>query len=151
MSASADDSLSETELLGQMTYVCSFAFAVSTLTKHLPYRSLIFAAMDTTSNALSRVFHLLAQHPDIQERLRNELVEAREQSSGTDVPYDTLVHLPYLDAVCRETLRMWVNVLLSTGKCWADICPLGILQSHWLVECRYLSCSTKLLTNGPEM
>ncbi|KAF5316745.1 hypothetical protein D9619_006488 [Psilocybe cf. subviscida] len=97
MSASADDSLSETELLGQMT-------------------SLIFAAMDTTSNALSRVFHLLAQHPDIQERLRNELVEAREQSSGTDVPYDTLVHLPYLDAICRETLRMWSHWLAE----WVD-------------------------------
>jgi cytochrome P450 len=72
--------------------------------------SLIFAAMDTTSNALSRVFHLLAQYPDVQERLRREIIEAREHNGGKDVPYDTVVSLPYLDAICRETLRMWVNM-----------------------------------------
>lgn len=65
--------------------------------------------MDTTSNALSRVFHILAQFPDIQERLRHEFAEAREQNGGEDLPYDTLISLPYLDGVCRETLRMWVN------------------------------------------
>lgn len=62
--------------------------------------------MDTTSNALSRVFHLMAEHPDVQQRLRHEIAEARDQNGGKDLPYDTLVHLPYLDAVCRETLRM---------------------------------------------
>lgn len=62
--------------------------------------------MDTTSNALSRVFHLLAQFPDVQERLRREFAEAKEQNGGKDLPYDTLVSLPYLDAVCRETLRV---------------------------------------------
>lgn len=62
--------------------------------------------MDTTSSALSRVFHLLAQFPDVQNRLRRELAEAREKNGGKDLPYDTLVHLPYLDAVYRETSRM---------------------------------------------
>lgn len=62
--------------------------------------------MDTTSNALCRIFHLLVEHPDVQERLRREIVEAREQNDGNDLPYDTLVHLPYLDALCRETLRV---------------------------------------------
>ncbi|KAF5319267.1 hypothetical protein D9619_008300 [Psilocybe cf. subviscida] len=46
------------------------------------------------------------QHTNVQERLRHEIVEATEQSGGKDVPYDTLVHLPYLDAICRETLRI---------------------------------------------
>jgi len=60
--------------------------------------------MDTTSGALSRTLHLLAQHPDVQEKLREEILEAKVE--GQDLSYDQLVSLPYLDAICRETLRM---------------------------------------------
>ena len=63
------------------------------------------AGVDTTSNAMSRVLHLLAEHPDIQEKLRSELVNAHE-TYGEDIPFDDLMTLPYLDAVCRETLRL---------------------------------------------
>ena len=63
------------------------------------------AGVDTTSNAMSRVLHLLAQNPDIQEKLRSELMSARE-TYGEDIPFDDLVALPYLDAICRETLRL---------------------------------------------
>ncbi len=63
--------------------------------------------MDTTSNALSHIIHLLAEHQDVQEKVRAEVTEARD---GQDIPYDQLVELPYLDAVCRETLRLWVSI-----------------------------------------
>ena len=76
----------------------------------LLHRSILFAAMDTTSNAMSRTLQLLAQHPDIQERLRREVVEARTHG---DLDYDQLHALPYLDAVCRETLRLYVRPLSS--------------------------------------
>ena len=39
--------------------------------------NLTFAAMDTTSNALARVLHLLSTHPDVQSKLRQEIVDAR--------------------------------------------------------------------------
>ena len=61
--------------------------------------------MDTTSNALSRILYLLAKHPSAQDRLREEIQEARG-NSDVDLAYDDLVKLPYLDAVCRETLRL---------------------------------------------
>ena len=65
--------------------------------------------MDTTSSALSRILHLLAQHPDIQEKLRREVTEVRAERG--DLPYDELTsHLPYLDAVVRETLRLYPPV-----------------------------------------
>ena len=74
--------------------------------------------MDTTSNALSRILHLLAQNPDVQDRLRAEIIEARGGPGGeTDPPYDDLIKLPYLDAVCRETLRVYAPVTLS-GRMW---------------------------------
>ena len=61
--------------------------------------------MDTTSNALSRVLHILCQRQDAQDKLRAEIRAAIEQY-GTEIPYDELSALPYLDAVCRETLRL---------------------------------------------
>ena len=63
----------------------------------------ILAGMDTTSNAISRLLHLLALHPDVQAKLRDELLDAGVREA---VPYDQLMELPYLDAVCRETLRL---------------------------------------------
>ncbi|OBZ67681.1 hypothetical protein A0H81_12357 [Grifola frondosa] len=38
-----------------------------------------------------------------QMSVRKEILEA---SNGEDLPYDVLIELPYLDAVCRETLRL---------------------------------------------
>ncbi|KAF5316334.1 hypothetical protein D9619_006490 [Psilocybe cf. subviscida] len=102
MTASKKESLTESELLGQMS-------------------SLIFAAMDTTSNALSRTLHLLAQHPDAQDRLRQELREAKEQNGGEDLSYDALVSLPYLDAICRETLRLYPPLSITHRKVIKDV------------------------------
>ncbi|KAK7466378.1 hypothetical protein VKT23_005102 [Stygiomarasmius scandens] len=88
MSAS-EDKLDEKEVIAQMS-------------------TLIFAAMDTTSNALSRILNLLSTHPDVQEKLRQELLEARRMSE--ELSYDALVELPFLDAICRETLRLYPPV-----------------------------------------
>lgn len=65
--------------------------------------------MDTTSNALSRIFGVLATHPEAQETLRQEILDARERIGDKDFTYDELEALPFLDAVCRETLRLWVH------------------------------------------
>ncbi|KAF5342999.1 hypothetical protein D9758_013703 [Tetrapyrgos nigripes] len=89
LEANDEDRLEEDEVLGQMSL-------------------LMFAAMDTTSSALARTFHLLAMHPEVQDKLRQELLEA--QQNNADIPYDQLVSLPYLDAVCRETLRLFSPV-----------------------------------------
>ena len=64
--------------------------------------------MDTTSNATSRLLHLLALNPSVQEKLREEILDAQ---AGEEVSYDTIMELPYLDAVCRETLRVYVVLL----------------------------------------
>ncbi|KAI0628909.1 cytochrome P450 [Trametes polyzona] len=85
MEASEEDKLPEEELTAQVA-------------------TFIFAAMDTTSTALAITLSLLAEHPDVQEKLRKEILEA--SPNGEDLAYDTLVSLPYLDAVCRETLRL---------------------------------------------
>lgn len=64
----------------------------------------MFAGHDTTSSALSHILFCLVQYPEAQDRLRKEIA-----SSGIlkgEVVYDDLMGLPFLDAVCRETLRL---------------------------------------------
>ena len=69
----------------------------------LVHRTLILAAMDTTSTALATALQLLSEHPEVHQKLRQEILDA---SRDQDLDYDALVSLPYLDAVCRETLRL---------------------------------------------
>jgi len=47
--------------------------------------------MDTTSDTLSRILRILAERPDVQQRLRAEIVEA---SLGGGSAYDHLMQLP---------------------------------------------------------
>jgi len=106
MEAEKDDKLSEEELVAQVSYV--YMLFVIQFYSRTP-RTLTFAAMDTTSSALSRIFWLLANHQDVQDKLRFEIREARKQETDSglgDLPYDELVNLPYLEAICRETLRL---------------------------------------------
>ena len=67
-------------------------------------KALTFAAMDTTAGALGRILFILSIHQDVQNKLHQEIREAKK--SG-DLSYDELVALPYLDAVRRETLRVY--------------------------------------------
>ncbi|EIN05390.1 cytochrome P450 [Punctularia strigosozonata HHB-11173 SS5] len=85
MEASEKDRLSEEELVAQMN-------------------TLLFAAQHTTSSALSRILYMLSNDQARQGRLRKEVTEAREEHGNLD--YDKLMGLPFLDAICRETLRL---------------------------------------------
>ena len=68
--------------------------------------ALIFGAVDTTSSAFSRLFHLLAQKPDLQNRIREEGRIAREQSGTEELEFKVLENLTYTDAFIREVLRL---------------------------------------------
>ncbi|KAM5541728.1 hypothetical protein V8D89_004457 [Ganoderma adspersum] len=98
------DVLSDEEILGQVS-------------------TLVFAATDTTSSAVSRILHLLAQHKAVQERLRKEIVEARREHG--DLSFDDLFELPYLEVVCRETLRLYPPVSMVSKTAQQDaVLPL---------------------------
>ncbi|KAF9238636.1 cytochrome P450 [Melanogaster broomeanus] len=100
MAASEEDRLPDEELIAQMT-------------------TLVFAAMDTTSGALSRILLTLAQHPEAQDRLREEFKQVKAEKG--DLSYDDLVNLPYLDAVCRETLRLYPPATFAQRTARQDV------------------------------
>lgn len=72
------------------------------------FSTFIFAGHDTTTLALSRILHQLCLHQDVQEKLRTEVMAARKEHG--DLDYNALMGLPFLDAVCRETLRVFPPV-----------------------------------------
>ncbi|KAI0631050.1 cytochrome P450 [Trametes polyzona] len=87
--------------------------------------SIILAAMDTTTNALSRILHILAEHQDAQKKLRHEILEA-QAVHGNELNYDQLHALPFLDAVCRETLRLHPPLFQSYREAKRDgVLPLS--------------------------
>lgn len=60
--------------------------------------------------AISWCFHFLSQNPDVQARLRDEVlsiddIEADQRTCCSDT-HDSINALPLLDAVVRETLRL---------------------------------------------
>ncbi|KAG6813306.1 hypothetical protein H0H92_012119 [Tricholoma furcatifolium] len=73
----------------------------------------MFAGSDTSSLGVTWTLLLLAQHPELQNRLRQELLSIMP-STASDVLtedeihslYDSLANLPYLNNVCRESLRL---------------------------------------------
>ncbi|KAI0666339.1 cytochrome P450 [Trametes maxima] len=92
MMASEEDKLPDDELIGQVS-------------------TMILAGMDTSANSLARLLQLLAEDPERQERLRAEVMQAVEaEGNGDTLDFDRLMELPYLDAVCRETLRVYPGV-----------------------------------------
>ncbi|KAJ6551032.1 cytochrome P450 [Mycena vulgaris] len=64
--------------------------------------SILFAGTDTSSTSLNRIFHTLALYPEVQDKLRAEILAAPDH-----LDHDSLVSLPYLDSVVRECLRLF--------------------------------------------
>lgn len=69
--------------------------------------TLIAAGFDNNALALSYCMYLLAQHPAVESKLVNELDTVL---GGRAVTMDDLPHLPYLQSVIKETLRLYSPV-----------------------------------------
>jgi cytochrome P450 family 110 len=64
-------------------------------------RTLLFAGHETTAIALCWAVDAIGRHPAVAKRLRDEL-----DALPPDAEPDALAKLPYLDAVCNESLRL---------------------------------------------
>lgn len=60
----------------------------------------MLAGNETSATALTWILWRLAQHPDMQQRLRDECAEVSEAD------YSAVNQLPFLEAVVRESLRL---------------------------------------------
>ncbi|XP_077552703.1 cytochrome P450 3A24-like isoform X1 [Haemaphysalis longicornis] len=79
----------------------------------------LFAGLDGTAHAIAAALYLLAQHPDIQKRLR-EHVRATSGTTG-NLSFDAIGQLKYLDMVLKESMRVYYqNVSFITRRAVVD-------------------------------
>lgn len=86
---------------------------------------MFFAGHDTASCALTWTLFLLAQHPEVQADLLDELTE---HLAGGPPRYDQLYTLPVLDRVVKESLR-----ILSPGVMFPRFVPQATHLGSYLV------------------
>lgn len=73
--------------------------------------SLLLLGYETTAAALAWVFYLIHSHPQVVDKLRYEL-----GSLGDKPQPDAIATLPYLSAVCQESLRIYPIALICTPR-----------------------------------
>ncbi|ODO08024.1 hypothetical protein I350_03607 [Cryptococcus amylolentus CBS 6273] len=82
----------------------------------------MFAGNETTSTAVTWCLYQFAKKPEVQERLREEVLAVADERPSLD----TLHSLKYMDIVVREVLRLYAPVPTGIRKAGQDIViPLG--------------------------
>lgn len=64
--------------------------------------TVLFAGHETTATTLAWAFYEIQRHPEVLEQLLQELNRSSQERSPLEV-----AQLPYLNAVCQETLRLY--------------------------------------------
>ncbi|KAL6424953.1 hypothetical protein ACFW04_009350 [Cataglyphis niger] len=73
----------------------------------LAQAAIFFAAgFETSATTIAFALYKLALHPEIQNKLRKEILQALVKFDGK-ITYEMIMSLPYLDMVFFETLRMY--------------------------------------------
>lgn len=73
----------------------------------------LFASQDATSSASTWLFQIMAQRPDVLDRVREENLKTRNGDPNAPVTLDQLESMAYTRAVVRELLRYRPPVLMT--------------------------------------
>lgn len=84
--------------------------------------TIIFAGHETTAVMLAWMFYLLERNPESRERLRAELAAL---PGGESAEPEAIARLPFLEAVCNETLRLYPPVHVIHRKLVKPLTLLG--------------------------
>uniref|UniRef100_A0A8C8YY62 unspecific monooxygenase n=1 Tax=Prolemur simus TaxID=1328070 RepID=A0A8C8YY62_PROSS len=84
----------------------------------------IFAGYDTTSSVLSFIMYELATHPDVQQKLQEEIDATLPNK--TPATYDALLQMEHLDMVVNETLRLFPIAGRIERVCKKDVEIKGV-------------------------
>ncbi|XP_059085586.1 probable cytochrome P450 6d4, partial [Tigriopus californicus] len=89
--------------------------------EHITAQGAIFflAGFETTANTLSTLCYNLAKHPEIQDKVREEITNVIYECDGR-IDYDSVQGMKYLEACIHENLRMYPPVTLHIRQCTKD-------------------------------
>ncbi|KAJ4424852.1 hypothetical protein N0V82_000571 [Gnomoniopsis sp. IMI 355080] len=80
------------------------------------------AGHETTASSMTWAIYMLCRYPDVQRRLREEIrskLPSIDDASATITSLD-IDHMPYLNAVCSETLRYFSPVPMTLREAAVD-------------------------------
>lgn len=105
-------------------------------------------AYDTSAVAMAKVLMELARNADCQEKLRDEIRQAKDAGGG-EISYDELIKLPYLEAVVFGSMR-FIHLSMNDKRSFAFVFQRHfafILRSHSLCDSalRPSNCSTRTM------
>lgn len=129
----------------------------------------LFASQDATSSAATWLFQIMAQRPDVLDRIRDENIKTRNGDAHAAVNLDQLESMKYTRAVVRELLRYRPPVLMvpyevkkdfpitpeytiPKGKFYSNKFTLSLLttlKALWLYLRHILHCGTQRSTKTP--
>ena len=93
----------------------------------------LIAGRDTTAQGMSWCLYLLTQHPEVEEKILEELQSVCGKAALT---YDQLRELKYLEAVFKESLRLYPSVPIdSKTALHADTLPDGTFVPRGTLLC----------------
>ena len=81
---------------------------------------LLMVGYDTTGMTLAFSLYALAENPEVQEKLQQEVDEAWEDAGGSFPEYSKIQGLSYCEMVIMETLRFYTPVATTTRACIED-------------------------------
>ncbi|XP_039706834.1 cytochrome P450 3A12-like [Pteropus medius] len=84
----------------------------------------IFGGYETTSTTLSFLMYILATHPDIQQKVQEEIDATLPNK--VHPTYDALTQMEYLDMVLNETLRLYPVSARIERMCKKDVEVNGV-------------------------
>ena len=89
-------------------------------------QSMVFltAGFETTANTLGSMMYFFATHPDLQDKVYEEMVEHVDDDDN--VTYETTKEMHYLEAFTMETLRMKPPLVEHDRICVKDCVVNGI-------------------------
>ncbi|OAY77729.1 Cytochrome P450 704C1 [Ananas comosus] len=94
----------------------------------------VIAGKDTTAGSLSWFFYMICKHPEIQEKIYEEVKGATTKTKDdatveeflTSIDDEALNKMHYLHATLSETLRLYPSVPLDNKVCFSDdVLPNG--------------------------
>ncbi|CAF1136767.1 unnamed protein product [Didymodactylos carnosus] len=83
----------------------------------------MLAGYETTSTSLAYSTYILAQHPEVQEKLRSETQRYLEnnEKDGNQPDYDIVSNMEYMDLFIKEVLRMYpIGIAATNRQCEKD-------------------------------
>ncbi|KAI1283231.1 Cytochrome P450 3A24 [Halotydeus destructor] len=100
------------------------------------------AGYETTSTTLTFITHVLVNHQDVQDKMKQELAEFKTKHGTEPDSYLVMTELPYMDAVIHEALRLYQPVTYFTNR---------VAKEDYPYQDKIIPKGTTIFVPGPQI